>query len=223
MGLIKDKYNLVAVENLTFIKVYRLFAYEFISYFYDLNGYGEIDNAFLKDLSIIRVIEPVSKLKSIQLIEEYFGKKYSLISIYKRLREVTSFSAIIQNKAVSYAKKYLNFNFTIVFYDVTTLYFETDRDDTFRKFGYSKDGKSNQPQILIALVVNEDGYPVSVEMFEGNRFEGHTIIPSILKFKNKYRVKNLTVVADAAMLSVDNLNDLKKHTINYIVAVRLSF
>lgn len=222
LGLFKEKYNLVAVENLTFTRVYRLFAYEFLSYFYDLNGYKEIDNEFLKDLSIIRVIEPSSKLKSIKLIEEYFGKKYSVISIYKRLQRIVSFSSGIQSKAVSYAKKYLNFNFTIVFYDVTTLYFETDKDDKLRKYGYSKDGKSAQPQILIALVVNEDGYPVAVEMFEGNKFEGHTIIPSILKFKNKYRVKNLTVVADAAMLSVDNINDLKKHKIHYIVAARLS-
>lgn len=222
LGLVKDKYNLVAVENLTFTKVYRLFSYEFLSYFYELNGFSKIESKFLQDLSIIRILEPVSKLKSIQLIEEYFGKKYSSISIYKRLREVVSLSSSIQNKAVSYAKKYLNFNFTIVFYDVTTLYFETDKDDKFRKFGYSKDGKSAQPQILIALVVNEDGYPVAVEMFEGNKFEGHTILPSIIKFKNRYGIKNLTVVADAAMLSVDNLNELKKYNVNYIVAARLS-
>lgn len=222
LGLVKDKYNLVAVENLTFTRVYRLFAYEFLSYFYELNGFSKIESKFLQDLSIIRILEPVSKLKSIQLIEEYFGKKYSSISIYKRLREVVSFSLSIQSKAVSYAKKYLNFNFTIVFYDVTTLYFETDKNDKFRKFGYSKDGKSAQPQILIALVVNEDGYPVAVEMFEGNKFEGHTILPSIIKFKNRYGIKNLTVVADAAMLSVDNLNELKKYNVNYIVAARLS-
>jgi len=222
LGLNSHKYNLVAVENLTFTKVYHSFAYEFLSYFYDLNGFGELNNAFLKDLSIIRIIQPASKLKSIKLIREYFGKKYSTISIYKRLLKIVNLSSKIQDKAIAFAKKYLDFKFTLVFYDVTSLYFETDKDDEFRKFGYSKDGRSNQPQILIALVVNEDGYPVSVSLFEGSRFEGCTIIPSILQFKSQYRIKNLTVVADAAMLSFDNINELKKHGINYIVAARVS-
>lgn len=221
-GLEQKKYHLVAVENLIFTKTYHTFAYEFLSYFYDLNGFGKIDNQFLKDLSIIRIIEPVSKLKSIELLGEYFGKKYSSISVYKRLLQIISLSSDIQNKAVYYAKKYLHFNFTLVFYDVTTLYFETDKDDKFRKYGYSKDGKPNQPQILIALVVNTDGYPIAVEMFEGNKFEGHTIIPVILAFKRQYKIKNLTVVADAAMLSLDNLTALKNNNINYIVAARLS-
>lgn len=221
-GLEQKKYHLVAVENLIFTKTYHTFAYEFLSYFYDLNGFGKINNQFLKDLSIIRVIEPVSKLRSIELLDEYFGKKYSSISVYKRLFQITSLSSDIQNKAVYYAKKYLHFNFTLVFYDVTTLYFETDKDDKFRKYGYSKDGKPNQPQILIALVVNTDGYPIAVEMFEGNKFEGHTIIPVILAFKRQYKIKNLTVVADAAMLSLDNLTALKNNNINYIVAARLS-
>jgi hypothetical protein len=221
-GLEQKQYHLVAVENLNFTKTYHTFAYEFLSYFYDLNGFGKMNNEFLRDLSIIRIIEPTSKLKSIELLGEYFAKRHSAISIYKRLLQITNLGSDIQAQAVDYAKKYLYFNFTIVFYDVTTLYFETDHDDSLRKYGYSKDGKSNQPQILIALVVNTDGYPIAVEIFEGNKFEGHTIIPVILAFKHKYKIENLTVVADAAMLSFDNLTALRKNHINYIVAARLA-
>lgn len=114
-----------------------------------------------------------------------------------------------------------DFDFAIVFYDVTTLYFETFKADDFRKTGFSKDNKSNQPQIVVGLVVNKDGFPVAYDLFPGNTFEGHTLIPIIKDFKKKHNIKNLTVVADAAMISADNINNLKSAKIDYIVGARL--
>lgn len=119
-------------------------------------------------------------------------------------------------------KKYLNFDFSIVFYDVTTLYFETFKDDKFRKCWFSKDNKAQQPQILITLVVNKDWYPISINMYSWNKFEWHTFIPEILKLKKKFNIKTLTIVADAAMLSVENIEKLKKHKLHYIVWARMS-
>lgn len=114
-----------------------------------------------------------------------------------------------------------SFNFDLVFYDVTTLYFETFEEDELRKNGFSKDNKSGQPQILVALLVTKEGFPVGYEIFKGNTFEGHTIIPVIKNFIKKNNVKEFTVVADAAMISSDNIAQLTQHEINYIVGARM--
>lgn len=221
-GIDNQKHHLIAVENLKFINAYHHFAYEFLSYFYSFNGFTKIKNELLKDLSIIRIIEPVSKLRSAELLDKYFCIKYTRNIMYKNLKSIKPLKSEIERTALEYAKNNLCFDFNLVFYDVTTLYFETFKDDSLRKSGFSKDGKSNQPQILIALVVNRDGYPIAVHLFEGNTFEGHTIISVILNLKKRYKIKSLTVVADAAMLSYDNLENLKKYKLHYIVAARLS-
>jgi len=219
---VDEQKHLVAIENLKFINAYHKFAYEFLSYFYELNNFATLNNSLLKDLAIIRIIEPASKIRSIELLNKYFGIKYSRNRVYRGLQKIRELKSEIEKSAVEYAKKNLAFNFSLVFYDVTTLYFETFQDDDFRKCGFSKDNKVNQPQILIALVVNHDGYPIAVETFAGNKFEGHTIIPVILKFKETYNIENLTVVADAAMLSRNNIKELEQSGLNYIVAARLS-
>jgi transposase len=123
--------------------------------------------------------------------------------------------------ALDFAKKHYAFNFDLLFYDVTTLYFETFEEDELRKNGFSKDNKSQQPQILVALMVTKEGFPIAHEVFAGNTFEGHTIIPVVKKFINKNKVKEFTVVADAAMISIENIQSLKENSINYIVGARL--
>lgn len=124
-------------------------------------------------------------------------------------------------KVVNFARAYYSFSFDIVFYDVTTLYFETFEEDELRKNGFSKDSKSQQPQILVALIVTKEGFPIAFEIFSGNTFEGHTIIPSIKDFIKRNNIKEFTVVADAAMISLENITQLKKDNINYIVGARM--
>lgn len=104
---------------------------------------------------------------------------------------------------------------------MTTLYFETFKEDGLRRNGFSKDNKSEQPQILIALMVSKEGFPVAYEVFPGNTFEGHTIIPVIKDFIERNGVKDFTVVADAAMISSENVLQLTQNNINYIVGARL--
>jgi len=122
---------------------------------------------------------------------------------------------------VHFAEKEFEFDYSLLFYDVTTLYFETFESDDLRKTGFSKDNKSQQPQILVALMVTREGFPVAYEVFPGNTFEGHTIIPSIQSFIKKHEVKHFTVIADAAMISVANIQELKQANIHYIVGARL--
>lgn len=118
-------------------------------------------------------------------------------------------------------KRNASFDYTLVFYDVTTLYFETFESDDLRKQGFSKDSKSQQPQILVALMVTKEGFPIAYEIFPGNTFEGHTFIPLIKSFITNHNIQTLTVVADAAMISSENVKELNAAQVNYIVGARL--
>lgn len=127
----------------------------------------------------------------------------------------------VEGVVKNFAQECYSFNYELLFYDVTTLYFETFEEDELRKNGFSKDNKSQQPQILVALMVTKEGFPVAYEIFSGNTFEGHTIIPVVKGFIAKNKVKEFTVVADAAMISKDNIRELTHNNINYIVGARL--
>lgn len=183
----------------------------------------KLDNlpALLNDLVAIRIFEPASKLRSLELLEQYFGISHSRKTYYKIATDCVGLKNTVEKKVADFASLHYSFNFDILFYDVTTLYFETFEEDELRKNGFSKDNKSQQPQILIALMVSKEGFPVAYEVFSGNTFEGHTIIPVIKDFIERNRVKEFAVVADAAMLSFENMLKLTQNNINYIVGARL--
>ncbi len=218
------KYDLVSKSHIKAKAGKHLFAYEFLDGYYKLNGFDDLNNKLLKDLVIMRIVEPCSKLRSISLLDKYFGILYPKNSLYLKLPLINNLKTEAEKIAVNYTRKNLSFDFTLVFFDVTTLYFETFKEDkdNFRKPGFSKDGKSQQPQILVSLVVTKEGYPIAADIFEGNKFEGHTMIPVIENFKNLHSITNLTVVADAGMLSEKNTKELSKRNLNYIVGARLS-
>jgi transposase len=112
-------------------------------------------------------------------------------------------------------------NITVVFYDLTTLYFETEEEDDLRKTGFSKDGKFNQPQIMVGLLVGKDGYPIGYDIFEGSAFEGHTLLPILQKLEKKFHLEKPIVIADAGLLSKDNLKNLAGNEYTYIVGARI--
>lgn len=220
----KDKMSsgkIIQVDKSKYLGVRYTLIHEAINNIFNLFKFDTINNKLLLDLVLIRIIEPASKLHSIELLGEMFGINYKQSHVYRSMQEFTSLKESIEKLSIEFAKKNLKLNFSIVFYDVTTLYFETDKTDDLRKHGYSKDNKFNQPQILIALIVNSDGFPLSTTMFEGNKFEGHTFIPSIIGFKNKNKISSLTVVADAAMISEKNIQELTTAKLTYIVGARV--
>lgn len=196
-------------------------AYDYLSHIYSEIGFSRINSEILKHFTIIRVLEPASKLKSITLLEKYFGIQYRKTTVFRELTELIDLKEDVIHIAIKYAKDHLDFDFSLVFYDVTTLYFETSKGDEFRKNGFSKDNKINQPQILIGLVVNNTGFPIYYDIFKGNTFEGKTIIPVILEIRRKYQINKFTVIADAGMLSQENLTELEKHNIDYVVGARI--
>jgi transposase len=109
----------------------------------------------------------------------------------------------------------------IVFYDVTTLYFEADYDDELRAKGFSKDGKHSQPQIVLGLLVSKDGYPLSYSIFNGSQYEGRTMIPVVEDFAVRFQLKDFVVVADSGLMSAKNISLLESSGYKYIIGARI--
>lgn len=213
--------SLVVLDKCQHLGIRYSFIYEVLFKILTLFKFHLLNNKLLTDLVIIRLIEPASKLRSLELLEELFGIKHSRRDWYRRLPDIVGLKEKVEFQVISLAKKEFRFDFCLVFYDVTSLYFETFKTDKLRKPGFSKDNKQNQPQVLIGLMVTKDGFPIIYDIFEGNKFEGHTLIPIILSLKHKYHIDKLTVVADAAMLSKDIITTLESNNLNYIVGARM--
>lgn len=213
--------NLVLLDKCHYIGFRYGFIYEILSKLLDRFEFTTIGNSLLHDLIIMRIIEPASKLKSLELLTEYFGIIHRRQTFYETLPKLLTLKDAVETLTVNFAQTKLAFDFSLVFYDVTTLYFESFSADELRKNGFSKDSKSQQPQIVIGLMVTGQGFPVAYEVFPGNKFEGHTLIPVVKDFKDKYSIPTLTVVADAGMISMDNVRTLKENSLHYIVGARL--
>jgi len=213
--------NLLYLDKTEFLGVYSTFLYEVLSGLISQIGLNQINKQLLLDLVAIRIVEPASKLRSIELLDAYFGIKHRRQSYYQSAGQWHFLKEEIENIVVEFAKSKYAFDFDLLFYDVTTLYFETFEEDELRRNGFSKDNKSQQPQVLVALMVTKEGFPIAYSIFSGNTFEGHTIIPVVNTFIKKYAVKEFTVVADAAMISTTNIQELTANSINYIVGARL--
>lgn len=212
--------KLLHLNYSTFIGIKYHFFYNQIRAIQDQLGFGVLPD-ILKDLVTIRIFHPASKLRSLEFLQVYFGIKHNRKTFYKIAPKCIDLKYLVQSKVTQFAKNEYSFNFDVVFYDVTTLYFETFEEDELRKNGFSKDNKSQQPQILIALMVTKEGFPIAYEIFSGNTFEGHTIIPVITQFVKNNKVDQLTIVADAAMISMKNIKHLEDQNLKYIVAARL--
>lgn len=216
---------LTPMEKCVYLDTRYSFIYEILSRLLRLLQFDRFHNQLLLDLVIMRIIQPASKLESLEYLSEMFGIVYKRGKLYQTIASFSALKNTVEEKIVMFAKQNLSFDFSIVFYDVTTLYFESfkeEDDESIRKPGFSKDNKPNQPQIVIGLVVTREGFPVSYDVFAGNTFEGKTFIPVITRFKANYAVKTLTIVADAAMISLENVQLLIKENLSYIVGARVA-
>lgn len=185
-------------------------------------GFDTMHDALLLDFAMMRLVEPESKRRSIILLQRYFGIAYHERSVYRKLALLKERKEAVEQIAVACAKGALHSDLSIVLYDVTTLYFETFAADDLRRQGFSKDNKSQQPQIVIGLLVTREGFPLGYEVFPGNTFEGKTMIPILETFAKKHAVTTPIVVADAGMLSQENIISLEKKQLSYIVGGRMA-
>jgi len=188
---------------------------------FDRIGFNAIKDELFRHLVIARLVYPTSKLKTADYLYRYRGVKVEADTIYRFLDKLCdTHKENAERVAFEYTKQTLK-NISVVFYDMTTLYFEAEDEDDLRKIGFSKDGKFQNPQIMLGLLVGQNGYPIGYDIFEGNTFEGHTLLPILESIQKKYGFQKPIVVADAALLSKNNLENLTNEKYQFIIGARI--
>lgn len=189
---------------------------------FDDIGFSVVDDIIFKQLVISRLTYPVSKLKTSDYLGKYHDLDYPVQQIYRYMDKLHSTQKeLVQQISYTHTKKILGGQISVVFYDVTTLYFEIDQEDGLRKTGFSKEGKHQNPQIVLGLLVSKNGYPLAYDIFEGNKFEGHTMLPVLDSFKEKYNLDQMVIIADSGLLSNTNIKELESGGYEFILGARI--
>ena len=189
---------------------------------FDEIGFNKIADPIFRQLVLYRLIYPASKLKTTEYLYRYHGVDWDENKVYRYLDKLHhSQKESVQQISYQHTVEVLNGEPQVVFYDVTTVYFEAEQEDELRRTGFSKEGKHQNPQIVLGLLVSKNGYPLAYEIFEGSKFEGHTLLPVIDAFKTKYHLEKLVIVADAGLLSNLNIELLVNNKYEFILGARI--
>lgn len=189
---------------------------------FDSVGFNAIKDPIFKKLVLYRLVYPSSKLKTTEYLYRFEQMNWDENKVYRYLDKLyNTQKELVQQISYQHTVKVLGTTPQIVFYDVTTLYFEIEEEDELRQTGFSKEGKHQNPQVVLGLLVSKNGCPLAYDVFDGKKFEGHTLLPIIDSFKLKYDITNLVIVADAGLLSNANIMLLQKHGYEFILGARI--
>lgn len=189
---------------------------------FDHIGFNRIPDQLFRDLVISRITHPGSKLELSEYLRENNRQDISADNIYYFLDKLNfKYKHQVEDISFSHTRKLLNGRIGVVFYDMTTIYFESSQPDELRMTGFSKDGKHQLPQIFLGLLVGQNGYPIGYDIFEGGIYEGHTLIPVLEKFEKRFDFEKPVVVADAGLLSKDNISALQDNEYGFILGARI--
>jgi transposase len=209
------------IKDITNAQVHTVGPELVLGVLFDRIGFNIIKDDLFRHLVIARLAYPASKLKTVDYLYRYQGIVVQVDTIYRFLDKLRDqHKQIVEKVAFEYTKGVLK-DIAVVFYDMTTLYFEAEDEDDLRKIGFSKDGKFRNPQIMLGLLVGPDGYPIGYDIFKGNVFEGKTLLPTLEKIRSKFGFANPVVVADAALLSKQNIKDLNEKKYQFIIGGRI--
>ena len=165
---------------------------------------------------------PCSKLKSYEGQDKYaFYKSVDLHQLYRSLDYLAQFKEKIEKMLFEKNIDLFNMKVDVVFYDVTTMYFESEKVDALRNFGFSKDHRVGEVQVVIGLLIDQEGRPIGFDVFAGNTYEGHTLKDAITKLKVRFAIDKLIIVSDRGMLSKANIEFIKDKGYEYIISARL--
>ncbi len=182
--------------------------------------YSLNDTCFL--MSLTHLLDPQSKLSAYNHKNRYFNlPDIKLHNMYRSLDILSDNKERIEEELFYRKRDLFNQSLDVVFYDVTTFYFESVRKDSLKNFGFSKDNKLNEVQVVMGLLVDKDGMPVGYELFPGNTYEGKTLEASLLKLKKRFNIDKIIIVADKGMNSKLNLKKISDMGFNYIISSRL--
>lgn len=195
--------------------------YETLVQVYSGLGFDIVGDDVFRDLVIARVVEPTSLLDVDRVLGELGRSSASLSTRKRTLRKAHAGGYRDAIAAACFAHALTSGDVSLVLYDVTTLYFEAEKEDALRKVGYSKERRVD-PQIVVGLLVDRHGFPLEIGCFEGNKAETLTIIPIVKQFQTRHSLTDMVVVADAGMLSSTNLRDLDEAGLRFIVGSRVT-
>ncbi|AYA23376.1 IS1634 family transposase [Rhodococcus rhodochrous] len=197
--------------------------YEVLGAVYDRLGFDEVGDTVFRDLVIARIVEPTSKADSARVLDDLGADTVSYKTIQRHLVESVTrdYRNIVATRC--FARAAASGDLSLILYDVTTLYFEAEKEDDLRKVGYSKERRVD-PQIVVGLLVDRTGFPLEIGCFEGNTAETTTIVPIVRQFQQRHGLGDaaMVVAADAGMLSTANLTDLDAAGVKFIVGSRVT-
>ena len=178
----------------------------------------------VKQLCLGRILAPWSKAKTCRLAPvSYLGAKEENLAHYYNCLDLLSKN---KDSVIKYLNKKLlegnpHRDTRVCLYDITTYAFESVEADSLREFGYSKDKKNNEVQVVMALAADKDGLPISYNLYRGNQGESPTMVPFIEELKKTYGVENLIVVADKGLNNTANIHCLPELSNNYVLSSKI--
>lgn len=183
--------------------------------------YDVCRTAFL--MSALRGINPRSKLATFEDRNKYILPFDDIKEqdLYKTLTQLAEYKDDIERHLHRKISGHHERDVRAAFYDVTTCYFESTKDDSLKKFGYSKDNKINEVQVVMGLLIDSDGIPISYDLYPGNTSEFKTLKNAIVKLRKQFKIEKVIVVADRGLNSKSNLAEIKNMGFEYVMAYKL--
>lgn len=175
----------------------------------------------LSQLISQRISNPSSKRRTREILEKDAGFKCSIDSIYRLLTELGLNTDTVNNAVFNAAKDLFDSKIDLMFFDVTTLYFESKSQDELRDFGFSKDCKFGEVQVTLALAAQSNGFPIGYKLFPGNTAEVSTLISCIEAWKKSLEIDEVIFVADRGMFSSKNLSAIQSAGYKFVVGCPL--
>ena len=184
-------------------------------------GFGALGDDVFRDLVLARIVEPTSILDTGRVLADLGRTAATDKTMRRTLARCAGRGYRDTIGELCFAHVRAGGDISLVLYDVTTLYFEAEHEDDLRKIGYSKERRVD-PQIVVGLLVDRNGFPLEIGCYEGSKAEKHTILPVIRQFQHRHGIEGMVVVADAGMLSAANLDDLDEAGLGFIVGSRVT-
>ena len=184
-------------------------------------GFDSLGDGVFRDLVIARVVEPTSLLDVGRVLRDLGQRPASYMTMRRTLGRAQRGGYRDRVAAACFEHASTAGDLSLVLYDVTTLYFEAEKEDALRKVGFSKERRVD-PQVVVGLLVDRNGFPLQIGCFDGAKAETLTIIPIVKAFQERHQIEGMVVVADAGMLSAKNLRELDEARLRFIVGSRVS-
>lgn len=193
--------------------------YETLQGAYQRLGFDVVGDTVFEQLVLARIVEPTSKRDAPRVLEALGQAAPHRATIHRHLQRAWTQDYRAQIATACFEHASTSGDISLILYDVTTLYFEAEKEDDLRKVGYSKERRVD-PQIVVGLLVDRQGFPLEIGCFEGNKAETTTLLPVIGQFQDRHALADMVIVADAGMLSATNLRELDEAGLRFIVGSR---